>query len=85
MCSSDLGSLYPAAFLSAMAFGVAHAVQGAKSMAITFVVALFFQAIVQLTGTLVIAMAVHAAYDIAAGLMLKRRIVRMAPGEAPAA
>jgi hypothetical protein len=54
-------------------------------MAITFVVALLFQAIVQFTGTLVIAMAVHAAYDIAAGLMLKRRIERMAPGEAPAA
>ena len=80
-----MGSLYPAVFLSAMAFGVAHAVQGAKSMAITFVVALLFQAIVQFTGTLVIAMIVHAAYDIVAGLMLKRRIERMAPGEAPAA
>jgi membrane protease YdiL (CAAX protease family) len=79
-----LGSLYPAAFLSAMAFGVAHAVQGAKSMIITFVVALLFQTIVQLTGTLVIAMVVHAAYDIVAGLMLKRRIERWeaAPGAA---
>lgn len=78
LLSPVFGSHVPAAFLSAMAFGVAHAVQGARSMILTFVVAVLFQAIVQLTGTLVIAMVVHATYDIVAGLVLKRRIERMA-------
>ncbi|MDA1080949.1 MAG: CPBP family intramembrane metalloprotease [Gemmatimonadetes bacterium] len=64
-----MGNVVPAMFLSAMAFAVAHAVQGGKNMALIFVIAAVFHALVYFTGTLVIAMVVHAAYDIVAGYL----------------
>lgn len=82
------GSVVPAILLSAMAFAVAHAVQGGRAMAIVFAIALVFHGMVQLTGTLVIAMVVHTGYDIAAGSLAGRRAKRLAidepPGVAPA-
>ncbi len=63
------GGMLPAMALSAMAFAVAHAVQGGKTMAIVFGIAIVFHVLVQLTNTLVIAMVVHAAYDVVAGYM----------------
>lgn len=67
------GHLVPAMFLSAMAFAVAHAVQGGKTMAMVFFIAALFHALVYLTGTLVIAMVVHTAYDVVAGYVAGRR------------
>ncbi len=61
------GGSVPAMLLSAMAFSVAHAVQGGKTMAMIFGVAIVFHLLVYLTNTLVIAMVVHAAYDVVAG------------------
>ncbi len=82
------GSVVPAILLSAMAFAVAHAVQGGRAMGIVFAVALVFHAVVQLTGTLVIAMVVHTAYDIVAGYVAGRRarllLADPPPGAAPA-
>lgn len=84
----------PAIFLSAMAFAVVHAVQGGKAMAIIFGIALVLQGVVQLTGTLVIAMIIHAIYDLIAGAVAMRRVkalmaaeppVPSAPGTVPAA
>jgi membrane protease YdiL (CAAX protease family) len=77
------GSVAPAILLSAMAFAVAHAVQGGRAMAIVFGVALVFHAMVQLTGTLVVAMVVHTVYDIVAGYVAGRRAQRLLAGEAP--
>lgn len=68
-----LGHIIPAMLLSAMAFAVAHAVQGGKTMALVFVTAAVLHALVYLTGTLVIAMVVHAAYDIVAGSAASKR------------
>lgn len=62
-----VGHMIPAMLLSAAAFAVAHAVQGGRAMALVFVTAAVFHALVYLSGTLVIAMVVHAAYDIVAG------------------
>lgn len=62
-----------AMFLAAMAFAVAHAVQGGKSMVLIFAVAALFHALVYFTGTLVIAMLVHTAYDIVAGYAASKR------------
>jgi membrane protease YdiL (CAAX protease family) len=56
-----------AAVLCALAFALAHAIQGWKGALIVFAVALVFQGLVRFTGTLYIAMAVHASYDIIAG------------------
>ena len=77
------GNILPAIFLSAMSFAVAHAVQGGKTMAMVFVIALVFHGLVYLTGTLVIAMVVHAAYDLVAGYAAARRAKEL--GLAPSA
>lgn len=87
------GSVAPAIALSAMAFAVAHAVQGGRAMAIVFAIALVFHGIVQLTGTLVVAMVAHAAYDVVAGIVAGRRareslaadVAAPPPAESPAA
>ncbi len=72
-------------FLSAMAFSVTHAVQGGKAMAIVFAIALVLQGIVQLTGTLVIAMVVHTIYDLIAGAIAMRRVNALLAAVPPAA
>lgn len=77
-----MGNIFVAMFLSAMAFAVAHAVQGGKSMALVFAVATIFHALVYFTGTLVIAMVVHAAYDIIAGYLAGKRANTLRPREA---
>jgi membrane protease YdiL (CAAX protease family) len=60
---------WAAAILCAVAFGLGHAIQGWKGTAIVFVMSLIFQALVLYTGTLYVAMAVHAVYDFIAGAM----------------
>lgn len=76
--SHALGSLWIATGISALAFALAHAVQGRKSMAVIFVMACAMQLLVWYTGTLVIAMVVHALYDLSAPT-LRRRILREPP------
>jgi hypothetical protein len=63
-----LGNFVVASVVCAVMFGLAHFMQGWKSVGIVVVFALVFQALVWLSGTLLLAMAVHAAYDITAGL-----------------
>jgi membrane protease YdiL (CAAX protease family) len=62
------GRYWIAAALSAASFGVAHALQGWRAAAIIVCFGLGFQAIVVASGSLYIAMAVHVAYDVTAGL-----------------
>jgi membrane protease YdiL (CAAX protease family) len=64
-----LPNWWAAAILCAVAFGLGHAIQGWKSTAIIFVMSLIFQALVLYTGTLYVAMVVHAVYDFIAGAM----------------
>jgi membrane protease YdiL (CAAX protease family) len=59
---------WTAVLLCALAFAMGHAIQGWKSTAIIFVMSIIFHGLVRLTGTLYIAMVVHASYDIVAGL-----------------
>lgn len=79
------GNILPAILLSAMSFAVAHAVQGGKTMAMVFAIALVFHGLVYLTGTLVIAMVVHIAYDIVAGYAAARRARELGINDAAAA
>ena len=67
------GSLPVAVVASALAFAAVHAPQGAVSVAYVFVLALLHQAVVLFTETLVLAIAVHFAYDVVAGLWLGPR------------
>lgn len=62
------GSAWIAAALSAVAFGLSHAVQGWKAAAAVMVIALLLQGLVVLDGTLYPAIAAHAMYDWLAGL-----------------
>jgi membrane protease YdiL (CAAX protease family) len=66
------GSYTIAALLSAVSFGAAHALQGWRSAAVIVVFALGFQCVAVAAGSLYIAMAVHVAYDVTAGLMYGR-------------
>jgi len=61
-------NMLAAALLCAAVFAVSHFMQGAKSMAIIFALALTFQGLAFLSGSLYVGIAVHALYDIAAGL-----------------
>jgi membrane protease YdiL (CAAX protease family) len=56
-----------AALLCAVAFALGHAIQGWKATAIIFVMSVVFQGLVWFTGTLYVAMVVHASYDLIAG------------------
>lgn len=69
-----LGSPWPAAAIMATAFGLAHLTQEWKSVAVIVVIALVMHALVALTGTLVVAMVVHVAYDWLAALLLTREM-----------
>jgi membrane protease YdiL (CAAX protease family) len=72
------GSAWVAVLISALAFAVTHALQGWKSMVMVFVMACSMHALVWYTGTLVIAMAVHAIYDLLVPT-LRRRILPVPP------
>jgi len=82
LLAAATGSYAAAAVLSALSFGAVHAVQGWKSSAVIVVFALGFQALVWLTGSLYVAMAVHISYDVTAGITYGRLARRL--GYAPA-
>jgi len=80
------GSYGIAAVLCAISFGLAHFVQGWRSAATITVFALGFQAVVAASGCLYVAMLVHVAYDITAGLMYGKlgRELGYRPADPPA-
>jgi membrane protease YdiL (CAAX protease family) len=66
------GSPLAGMVLSAILFGAAHALQGFKSAAVIVIFALAFQLLVWTSGSLLLAMIVHAVYDITAGFTYGR-------------
>ena len=66
----SLGNPWIAAFLCATAFAVTHCLQGWKSVLAIFAIALVMHALVLFTETLVLAMIVHASYDLIAGYLI---------------
>lgn len=84
--SYGLGNPGIAVLILATAFTVAHWSQGLKSGIVIFVIALVMHALVLYTRTLVLAMIVHAVYDLVAGARIARDAPRydVAP-ETPAA
>ena len=67
-----LGNGYVAALIASVAFALAHSTQGAKSVLIIFGMALVMHVLVWYTGTLLVAMVVHALYDFVAGYLIAR-------------
>ena len=80
----SLGNPWAAALLCAVAFALAHAIQGWKSGLAIFSMALIMHGLVAVTGSLVPAMIVHALYDLAAGYRISRDAARFEQA-APAA
>jgi membrane protease YdiL (CAAX protease family) len=78
-------SWWAAALLCALAFALGHAIQGAKSTLIIFVMSIIFQGLVWYTGTLYVAMVVHAVYDVIAGFAYLRLYKQTAPQVSSAA
>lgn len=70
------GNAVAAGLLCAVAFGLAHSTQGWKSALVIFGIAVMMHALVWYTHTLVLAMIVHAVYDIAVGVLISRRLVK---------
>ncbi len=62
-----LDNWWAAVFLCALAFALGHSIQGMKSVVIIFVMSVIFHGLVRYTGSLYVAMAVHAIYDATAG------------------
>jgi membrane protease YdiL (CAAX protease family) len=67
-----LGNWWGAAALCALAFALGHAIQGLKSILIIFAMSVVFQWLVRYTGTLYVAMVIHAVYDVIAGFAYLR-------------
>lgn len=74
LLASTTGSFVFAVILSAAAFTVVHYPQGAKIMGWVFAIGLVMQAVVAATGTLYIAMGVHAVYDVTAAITALGRL-----------
>ncbi|HTF89388.1 MAG TPA: CPBP family intramembrane glutamic endopeptidase [Planctomycetota bacterium] len=70
----SLGNPWIAAAICALAFAAAHWMQGWKSGVAIFAIALAMHGLVAFTQTLVLAMIVHAIYDIAAGYWIHRQL-----------
>ena len=66
------GSGLAGAVLASLVFGVSHIVQGWRSAAVITVIALLLHGLVALSGTLLLAIAIHAIYDVVAGLAYGR-------------
>jgi membrane protease YdiL (CAAX protease family) len=75
--ASSTGSAWVAGAVLSLAFGLAHITQEWKSVWIVVAMAVMMHALVACTGTLVVAMAVHAIYDILAGYFGSREAERL--------
>jgi membrane protease YdiL (CAAX protease family) len=76
-----VGNALVAALLCSTSFGLTHIIQGWRSAALIVVFALGFHWLVWLAGSLYVAMAVHVAYDITAGISYGRLGRELAPEE----
>jgi membrane protease YdiL (CAAX protease family) len=74
-----IGHYWIAALFCATSFALTHVIQGWRSVGIIVVFALGFHTLVWLAGSLYVAMAVHVAYDITAGLNYGRLGRELAP------
>ena len=72
----SLGNPWISVLICSIAFGAAHWVQGWKSALLIVVFALVMHALVAITQTLLVAMAVHAIYNIVSGYRISRESIR---------
>ena len=77
------GRFWIGALVCAISFGFGHMIQGWRSVIVVIAFALGFHALVWLAGSLYVAMAVHIAYDLTAGISYGRlgRELGYSPGD----
>jgi membrane protease YdiL (CAAX protease family) len=78
---AGLMGLWPAVVVSSVIFGLAHAYQGAMGIVRTGLVGVVMALVVVFTGSLPLAMAIHAVIDLVQGRMLWAAVNTNAPGE----
>lgn len=71
LLATPLGAL-PAALISAGAFGVAHLASGWRALGFSVGFALAMQGLVELSSGVLLAIAVHAIYDLLAAWLAQR-------------
>lgn len=76
-------ALIPAVLVASLVFGIGHAYQGLRGIAVTTVVGLFMSAIYLLTGSLLACMVIHALMDLHAGQMARAAFARESEVAAP--
>lgn len=84
---SPLAAWIVAALASALVFGIVHVFQGWKNAALAGLIGLRDQIVIALTGTMFVAIVVHAVHDITAGTVIGRRerdVPDVPPAPAPA-
>jgi membrane protease YdiL (CAAX protease family) len=82
LLASLLDGWWYAALVAAAAFGIVHLFQGWRGAGLAAALGLVAQLVVGFTGTLLLAMAVHVAHDVIAGLVIARRAERDSMGGA---
>jgi membrane protease YdiL (CAAX protease family) len=78
-----VGNYVVAVILAAIAFAIAHSVQGWRAVGAVFLIAIGAQALVVFTESLIPAMTIHAAYDLIAGILVPRWFERDAATSLP--
>jgi hypothetical protein len=79
------GNTSLAAAICVAAFALHHVTQTWKSVVAIAGIAVFMHALVAFTGTLVLAMGVHALYDLVVAVLIARRAAQIELEEAPGA
>jgi membrane protease YdiL (CAAX protease family) len=69
-------AIVPAALVASVVFGLGHAYQGPRGIALTSLVGVFMSAIYLLTGSLLACMVIHALMDLHAGTMAHAAFAR---------
>lgn len=75
-----MGGWWLPALVAAVAFGIAHLFQGWRAAALASAAGIVAQVVVGLTGTLLVAIAVHILHDLIAGAIIGLRARRRQPG-----
>lgn len=78
-------AIVPAAAIASVIFGLGHAYQGPRGIALTAGVGVFMSAVYLLTGSLFACMAIHALMDLHAGYMAQAAFAREETVPAPPA
>lgn len=77
-------ALMPAVLIASVVFGIGHAYQGVRGIAVTTLVGLFMSGVYLITGSLIACVVIHALMDLHAGYMGRAAFARAEAPDLPA-